>query len=181
MRSHLGLAAACALRLSSAVAVPAMDDPFIGTWVLDPYRSHYEGEQRPDSMVIVITATAEGIHYRSDSRRSESDQWVSCEYTADYDGRPAMVRGSAGLMAPVALKRVDATTVEATYMRGLQVTASSRRVLSENAQVMTISTTWRGADGESHTNVAVFERSVSSGNASTVTKPVQLNLGSRGH
>jgi hypothetical protein len=84
-------------------------------------------------------------------------------------------------MAPVALKQVNATTVEATYMRGLQVTASSRRVLSENAQVMTISTMWRGVDGQSHTNVAVFERSVSSGNASTVTKPVQLNLGSRGH
>ena len=64
-------------------------------------------------------------------------------------------------MAPVALKRVDATTVEATYMRGLQVTASSRRVLSEDVQVMIISTVWRGADGESHTNVAVFERSTS--------------------
>jgi hypothetical protein len=112
-------------------------------------------------MVIVMTATPEGIHYRSDTRRSESDQGVSCEYTADYDGRPAVVRGSAGLMAPVALKQVNATTVEATYMRDLQVTASSRRVLSENAQVMTISTMWRGVDGQSHTNVAVFERATS--------------------
>jgi hypothetical protein len=140
-----------------------MEDPFIGTWVLDPYRSHYEGEQRPNSMVIVMTATPEGIHYRSDSRQAGSEKWVSCEYTAAYDGRPVVVRGSAGLMAPVALRRVDATTVEATYMRALQVTASSRRVLSEDAQVMTISTVWRGADGESHTNVAVFERSRSPG------------------
>jgi len=45
----------------------AASDPFVGAWVLDPQRSRYESGDVPAHMVIVMSPTARGIHYRSDT------------------------------------------------------------------------------------------------------------------
>ena len=89
---------------ATALAEPAAlgaPDPFLGEWVLDRSRSHYETEL-PMRMVIVMTATAQGVHYRSEST-SPSGRVSASEYTADYDGQLAMVTSDVGMMAPVML------------------------------------------------------------------------------
>lgn len=158
-RRALFAMALCAALIGSAAAVTAEVDPFVGTWVLDRQQSRYEADAVPERMVIVMTATAQGVHYRSDARYAEGRSAVS-EYTAEYDGMLAMVFGSAGILAPVSLKRIDANTVEASYFLGLRVVASARRVVSREGRALTITTTSRDAAGQSRTNVAVFERAL---------------------
>ena len=70
-----------------------------------------------------------------------------------------MVVGDAGILAPVVLKRIDRNTVEASYMRGLQKIASSRRVVSSGGEVMTVTTSSKRADGSEAVNVGVYRRS----------------------
>ena len=69
-----------------------------------------------------------------------------------------MVSGPAGLSAPVALKRLDSRTIEASYIRGLTVVATSRRMVSADGRIMKITTVSSATDGRSYTNVAVFKR-----------------------
>jgi hypothetical protein len=135
----------------------ATGDPFVGTWVMDPQRSRYESGDVPRHMVIVMSATGRGIHYRSDTTLSDGNR-VSSEYAAEYDGGLAMVVGNAGVMAPVVLKLIDERTIECSYMKGNRVVATSRRIISENGSTMTISTVSQTKDGTTGTNVAVFAR-----------------------
>lgn len=136
----------------------AASDPFAGRWDMDPQRSRYESGEVPRHMVIVMSPTSGGIHYRSDTTLSNGNR-VSSEYTADYDGGLAMVLGTAGVMAPVSLRRIDERTIECAYMKGSRVVATSRRVISEDGSTMTISTVSPAKDGTTTgTNVAVFDR-----------------------
>jgi hypothetical protein len=63
-----------------------------------------------------------------------------------------------GLLLPVSLKRVDSNTVEASYMRGFQVVATSRRVISKDGLVMTVTTTSKDKDGNNVTNIGIYDR-----------------------
>ena len=135
----------------------AASDPFAGKWVMDPHRSRYGSGDAPRHMVIVMSPMAGGIHYRSDTTLSNGNR-VSSEYTAGYDGGLAMVLGTAGIMAPVSLRRVDERTIECSYMKGGRVAATSRRVISEDGSTMTISTVSPAKDGTTGTNVVVFDR-----------------------
>jgi len=56
------------------------------------------------------------------------------------------------------LRRVDERTIECSYMKGIRVVATSRRVISENGSTMTISTVSQAKDGTTGTNIAVFDK-----------------------
>ena len=130
-------------------------DPFIGSWSMNVSASKYENAL-PKAMFIVMEPAEEGIHYRSETTRD--GRVVIAEYTADYDGKPAAVVANGRMTAPVALRRIDTMTVEASYIRGLQVVATSRRSLSEKGRVMTITTTTYDERHRATTNVGVYER-----------------------
>jgi hypothetical protein len=124
---------------------------------MDPELSHFASGPLPEKMVIVMTEAADGIRYRSEIKQAGGQTSVT-EYTASYEGALSMVSGPAGLMAPVSLKRIDSHTVEASYVRGLRVVATSRRITSPDNKTMTVTTTSSGPDGQTYTNVAVFKR-----------------------
>lgn len=156
--ARIALAAlVCAISIGPVAATPAATDPFIGTWVLDRSRSKYEAGVLPERMIITMSAAEKGIHYRSEAHFASGGA-ATAEYTADYAGTLAMVLGSAGFMAPVSQKRIAAGVVEVSYVRGLKVVATARRVASEDGRLMTITTVSRDADRHPRTNVAVFER-----------------------
>jgi hypothetical protein len=158
--------------MTAGVALAA-DDPFIGKWQLDRAHSKYEAGDIPQSMTITMEETDRGIHYVSESTYGNGRQ-SKVTYTAKYDGIPASVEANGGLMAPVALTRVNPTTVEAKYEHGLKTVATATRVVSNDGATMTITTTEKipqkpkegkpkGEDDEVQevkkiTNVTVFHR-----------------------
>jgi hypothetical protein len=143
--------------LATGVAAAEERDPFVGIWELDTGLSKYESKDLPQKMVIVMQAAPHGVQYKSETTFA-GHRVSSAAYTAEYDGRPAMVTGDAGLMAPVLLKRKDMNTVDAVYVRGLQAIASSHRVISADGAIMTITTSSKTAQGAEIINIGIYHK-----------------------
>ena len=141
--------------LLTAPIAYAGDDPFIGTWTMDVVASRYSLSEKPLHMVIVMSESPDGVEYQSVSVQPDG-RTVTTEYVADYFGHLALVVGNAGLMTPVSIRKLDSRTVEAAYMRGFKPVAVSRRVVSRNGLVMTITTTSLSDSGARHVNVGVY-------------------------
>jgi len=148
-----------AAALLSALSARADVDPFIGTWRLNSSASTYQSGDVPESMTIVMEATTGGVRYQS--RTTQRDRRITtAQYTAAYDGRPALVIGDSGFLTPVKLERVDSRTVTASYVRaGSHVVAESRRALSADGATMTITTVFKTTNGKQVTNIGVYRRS----------------------
>jgi len=135
----------------------ANTDPFLGQWKLDVQRSHYPAGTCPKEMVIEMTGAKQGVRYHSHAVYADG-HIVQAQYVANYNGKQAAVMGTRGFLLPVALKRPDARTVVASYSRGLQVVATSRRVLSGDGHSMTITTKSRDQSGKNVTTVGVYQK-----------------------
>ncbi len=142
---------------NSIPSAVSTSDPFVGRWVMNVRKSKYPPGGCPKSMVIEMETAGRGVHYRSTTTYADGRS-ANSEYVAEYDGRQVVVAGSRGLMLPVSLKRVDSNTVVAYYTEGLQVVATSRRVVSKDGRTMTITTSSRDRSGKSVTNVGVYEK-----------------------
>jgi hypothetical protein len=148
------------LLLSTTLAVSLFAgaaDPFVGRWKLNVHKSKYAPGECPKSMVIEMETAGAGIRYRSETEYANGRK-TKAQYSADYNGVEVIVTGSNGLLAPVSLKRIDSNTVVASYVRALQVIATSRRVVSKGGRMMTITTVSKDKDGNTVTNVGVYER-----------------------
>jgi hypothetical protein len=151
-----GALAAVLLAIGAATAADERD-PFVGIWELDTGLSKYESKDMPQKMVIVMVAVPQGVHYQSLTTFADH-RVASAAYTAGYDGRPAMVTGDAGLMAPVVLKRKDRYIVDAVYVRGFQTIASGHRVISPDGATMTITTSSKSAQGTDVVNIGIYHK-----------------------
>jgi hypothetical protein len=135
-------------------------DPFLGKWSLDVKRSKYPAGACPTEMTIEMSQAGHGVHYHSESRLANGNL-ISADYAADYDEEPVMVMGARGVLLPVSLKRAGQHVVIATYESGFHVMATSRRVVSADGNVMTITTTSRDRSGKLVTNVGIYTKTSS--------------------
>jgi hypothetical protein len=133
------------------------EDPFLGRWALDVQRSKYSAGTAPKQMTIEMSAAGHGIRYHSETQFS-GGRTISADYTAEYDGKPVIVLSARGMLLPVSLKRTAPRVVVATYTSGFQIAATSRRVISANGRVMTVTTTSRDASGKSVTNIGIYRK-----------------------
>lgn len=143
------------LAVLAVTSATASTDPFVGNWKLDVQRSRYPGDTCPRSMVIEMRTAERGIRYQSNARYRNGSV-THAEYTAAYDGKQAIVMGARGMLLPVSLKRINTRTVVASYLRGFEVVAVSRRVVSEDGRSMTIRTTSRDKTGKIVTTFGVY-------------------------
>lgn len=140
-----------------ATAMASATDPFVGRWVLNPRLSKYPSGTCPRRMVIEMESSGDGVHYRSDATYANGVTAHS-EYTADYNGKQSLVIGNRGLLLPVSLKRSNSRLVLASYTKGLQVVATSRRVVSNDGQRMTITTISKERTGAEVMTVGMYEK-----------------------
>jgi len=144
------------LLLATAMASD-VTDPFVGKWVLNPGLSKFPSGTCPKRMVIEMESRGRGVHYRSDAIYANGATAHS-EYTADYNGKQSLVMGNHGMLLPVSLKRSDPRLVLASYLKGLQVVATSRRVVSRDGRRMTILTMSKDRTGVDVMTVGVYEK-----------------------
>ena len=138
-------------------AVPGSLNPFDGTWQMDLQRSQLEPGDSRVKMVIAIQTLGMSVKYESESTY-RNGRVVHVHYAAGYDGSPALVLGERGLMLPVSIARIDNNTMEVSYMRGLQVIAKSRNVVSPGGTTLTITTTLAAPTGHTVQTVNVFSK-----------------------
>jgi hypothetical protein len=137
-------------------ALAATTDPFAGRWELNVVRCKYEGAKVPQRLTVVYESNGAGIRYRSSGLDANGKQ-LSSAYSAKFDGKPYPVAGSR-TWAPVTLKRADARTIEARYVRDGKVQSTAVSVVSGDGKTLTVTTVTLSGAGKGITNVSVFER-----------------------
>jgi hypothetical protein len=143
--------------LGAAVLVTAQPkDPFVGTWVLDVTKSKYSPGPAPKSATTVVEAAGQGYKFSVKQEfASGVQQW---SFTTNLDGKEVPVTGNNPNADMIAVKRVDANTLETVAKKGGKVTTTQKNVVAADGKSRTVTTAGTNAQGEKVNNVAVYER-----------------------
>ena len=136
---------------------PAPGDPrVLGTWIMDVARSKFTPGPTPTSQVRTYEPQDNG--YKATIRTTYAARKPTfIEYVANYDSLEYPVSGSPDYDT-IRLKKVDSSTSEATLGHAGKVFATTRRVLSEDGQTMTITFHADEQQGTRIHNLMVFTR-----------------------
>src|SRR5678815_5630695 len=116
MRNKLFLTSTVALVAVLAFTVNAWGaDNNVGTWKLNLDKSKFSPGPAPKSVTLTIEANDSGIKYTSHGENAQGAP-IHVEFTAKYDGKDNPVTGSPDFNS-IALKRIDANTIEATIKK----------------------------------------------------------------
>ncbi len=137
MRSRTG--SACLIALTIATGLAAAENPFAGTWKLNPARSKFTG----DTMKFERTSSGE-IHWSG----------AGLTYTFKVDGKE--YPGPFGDL--VAWKQINDHSWETTYKMKETLISTDTSKLSPDGKTMTIISKGTKPNGESFENTSVYER-----------------------
>jgi hypothetical protein len=142
---------------ASLVRVSAQaSNPRIGTWKLNVEKSKYSPGPAPQSVTMKIEAAGEGEKATTEGVNAAGTATMT-QYTAQYDGKDYPITGSQNADT-VALKRIDARTLERTDKKGDKMVATSTRVISADGKTMTVTTKGTNAQGQAVNNVTVWDK-----------------------
>ena len=157
MRNRLFLTSTVVLVAVVAFTVIAWGaDSNVGTWKLNLAKSTYSPGPAPKSGTLTIEAHDGGIQYTSHGENAEGSP-IHIEFTAKYDGKDNPVTGSSDFNS-IALKRIDAHTVESTTKKDGTVMLSSRTVVSHDGKTRTLTSKGKNAAGQDVNNVVVYDK-----------------------
>ena len=131
-------------------------DPRVGSWHLNVAKSKFSPGPAPKSQTLKIEAVGKGEKVTSETVSATGDKTVT-EYTAEFDGKPHPLKGSA-VADMVTLKRVDANTTERVDSKGGKTMTTYHRVVSQDGKTMTVTSKGTNAQGQATSNVLVFEK-----------------------
>jgi hypothetical protein len=132
-------------------------DPFVGTWKLNLAKSKYSPGPPPKNLTVTYEATENGIKATTEGVNAEGKP-VATTYTATYDGKDTPVTGTGAPYDTIALKRIDANTVELTTKKDGKVVGKGKRVVSKDGKVLTVASKGTNAKGEPTNNIAVYDK-----------------------
>ncbi len=157
MRNRLLLTSTVVLVAVLALTVIAWGaDSNVGTWKLNLAKSTYSPGPAPKSATLTIEAHDGGIKYTSHGESAEGSP-IHIEFTAKYDDKDNPVTGSPDFNS-VALKRIDAHTVESTTKKDGTVMLMSRTVISHDGKTRTLTSKGKNAAGQHVNNVVVYDK-----------------------
>jgi hypothetical protein len=131
-------------------------DLMLGTWKLDVAKSKYSPGPAPKSATVTYEAAGDGYKRTGESIAADGKK-TSFEYTAKYDGKDYPIKGSENFDA-IAVKRIDDHNAEATLKKAGKVVANTKRNISKDGKVLTLTTAGTNAKGEKINNVVVYDR-----------------------
>lgn len=146
-----------ALLALAVVAIAQPKDPFVGTWKLNVAKSKYSPGPAPKSSTATYEAAGAGykVSVRTEPASGAVQEW---SYTTNLDGKDSSVTGNNPNADSVAVKRINATTIENVSKRGGKATITSRIVVSADGKTRTNTQTGMDASGQKVHNVLVYER-----------------------
>jgi hypothetical protein len=157
----LSLAAATILVFAAAARPAAQSPPpgdprVLGTWNLDVAKSRFAPGPPPTSQVRTYEPHDNG--YKATIKTTYASRKPAfVEYVANYDSLEYPVAGSPDYDS-IRLKKIDASTSEAVLGHAGKVFATTRRVISDDGQTMTITVHADEVQGNRIHNVMVFTR-----------------------
>jgi hypothetical protein len=129
-------------------------DGLVGNWTLERGKSTFEPDNDLQNRSLEITAKDGGMGFLQRTVTGRGNT-VQIEFDAKYDSKDVPISGSQ--LDTVALKRVDANTVErAGKIKGKVVETVSFK-LSNGGKTLTM-TTKGSIDGDDYSSTQVFEK-----------------------
>jgi hypothetical protein len=147
-----------ALAVASAAPVAQTADQLIGVWNCDVFKSTYTTGQPPVRRTITFAAVGDSLHFTQETTNEgfNTSETVKLEYTAKIDGKDYPISNSA--LDTVALKRVDATTIERTgKIKGMPTETAVMKFANRN-RTMTITTNGTTNTGAAYSRIEVFNK-----------------------
>ena len=150
------------LLLPLLLARPAMlaqgAEALIGVWSCDVFKSTYTTGQPPVKRTITFEAAGDGLAFTqvTTNQGFNISETVKLEYTAKIDGKDYPIRNSA--LDTIALKRIDATTIERTGKIKGMPTETAVMKLSNRNRTMTITTNGTTDTGAAYSRIEVFNK-----------------------
>ncbi len=139
-----------------AAATYAADNPFAGTWKLNPAKSKLTGSPMGSSATVKTEADGDGLKVTVEATNADGSP-NNFTYQATLDGKPAKIDGSS-MIDTVALKRVNDHTISATGSKDGKQVYSDHRVVSKDGKTMTITRTGTDPKGKKYHAVLVFDK-----------------------
>lgn len=148
---------ACGVLALAGPAIAQPKDPFVGTWTLNLAKSKYSPGPPPKSVTVTYEAAGPGykVSVKTEPASGQMQEW---SYTTNLDGKDSPVTGSNPNADTIAVKRIDARTLETVSKKGGTATITGRIVLSADGKTRTNTQTGTGANGQKVNNVLVFEK-----------------------
>ncbi len=166
MKRTLGASTAASLVLGLVVAslisslspgLQAQADPIIGTWRLNVAKSKYDPGPAPMSETRIYDAFGTSGIKSTQHRVEVGGNKTTISYSAMYDGKDYAYMGSPDADT-IALKKVDANTIDATLKKGGKVTLVVKAVTAADRKTRTLTTSGTNAKGQKVNNVTVWEK-----------------------
>ena len=136
-------------------AALAQQEPINGTWKLNVAKSKYDPGPGPQSQTLVISGT-------DAARKIVIDLTPATGTAVHWDsGGPGVELPVVGTNANAdhyVFKRVNATTLEAQYLKGGKPTIKQTAVVSADGKKLTVTGTGTDAQGRKVNNVAVYDK-----------------------
>jgi hypothetical protein len=131
-------------------------DPFVGTWRLNVAKSKYMPGPTPKSATSTYEAAGKG--YKVAVKNVSASGTTQYSYTTNLDGKDVPVTGNNPNADMLAVRRIDARTLQSVSKKNGKVTITQRNVVAADGKTRTVTTTGTDAQGQKVNNVAVFER-----------------------
>src|SRR5262245_9206440 len=161
LKTFIGLSGVVAflamcLFATSSLSGFAQTDPFIGTWKLNLAKSKYSPGPPPKSQTATYEAVGQGVKFTAKGTDVEGKP-INLQITFNYDGKDYPVTGNPD-WDTVALKRIDANSVELTRKKAGKVVSTGTRVASKDGKTLTITEKGVNAKGEKISNTLVYDK-----------------------
>jgi hypothetical protein len=148
------------LVLVAVACVPAFaqSNPAIGTWKLNVEKSKYNPGPAPKSLMRTLEAQGENVKYSFEGVSAEGTG-VAYSFTVAFDGKESPITGSMpGGADAISIKRIDASTFEATLTKAGKVIGTAKSEISKNGKVTTVTAQGTNAEGQTTTSSAVYDK-----------------------
>jgi hypothetical protein len=156
-RARITIVLAAGVLTAAVLATAQPKDAFVGTWRLNVAKSKYSPGPAPKSVTSTYEAAGQGykISVRNEPASGPVQQY---SYTTNLDGQDAPVTGNNPNADMIAVKRLNATTLEVVNKKSGKVTTTQQNVISADGKTRTVTTTGTDGQGQKVNNVGVFEK-----------------------
>jgi len=157
MRSCVFVLTIVATTIWSGVPVTGQaPDPQLGTWVLNLAKSTFKPGPPPRSQTRTFESTDRGVKYTLDGIDANGKP-THVEYIANFDGKDYPLTGAPD-SDTIALKRIDAYTLDVTLKKNGKVVFTGKRMISKDGKTATVTNKGINAEGQPIDNVLVFDK-----------------------
>jgi len=140
--------------LLAVAAYGQAKDSLLGNWVLDRGKSSFEPDTALLNRSLSFEAKDGGVSFNQKTVQGNGST-TEINFTAKYDSKDVPIEGSQ--LDTVALKRVDANTVERTGKVKGQVAENVTMKISGGGKILTM-TTKGSIDGVDYSSTQVYEK-----------------------